>query len=101
VLDSSYRKALKLDTTEFATSFDLGKTNLLRKVQRSLLDDIDNRQIRAELYKLNVYREGGFFKAHKDTPRASNMIGSLVVALPAAHQGGALGMYCYFRVSHA
>lgn len=33
---------------------------------------------------------GSFFKAHKDTPRAGNMIGSLVVVYPTAHEGGAL-----------
>jgi hypothetical protein len=31
-----------------------------------------------------------FFKAHKDTPRAKNMIGSLVVVFPTPHEGGAL-----------
>jgi len=51
--------------------------------------------ILAQLYKLNVYREGGFFNAHKDTlipsahPRET-MFGSLVVTLPVAHTGGAL-----------
>lgn len=33
---------------------------------------------------------GQFFKAHKDTPRAQNMIASLVVVLPPVHEGGAL-----------
>jgi len=31
-----------------------------------------------------------FFKAHKDTPRAANMFGSLVIVFPTAHEGGAL-----------
>jgi hypothetical protein len=34
--------------------------------------------------------KGGFFKAHKDTPRATNMFGSLVLVFPCAHEGGAL-----------
>jgi hypothetical protein len=34
--------------------------------------------------------EGAFFKAHKDTPRAENMFGSLVVVFPTAHKGGTL-----------
>ncbi len=33
---------------------------------------------------------GQFFKAHKDTPRAENMIASLVVVLPTSHEGGKL-----------
>jgi hypothetical protein len=34
--------------------------------------------------------KGSFFKAHKDTPRAEDMFGSLVVVFPTAHAGGAL-----------
>src|ERR1700761_9424078 len=33
---------------------------------------------------------GSFFKAHKDTPRSDDMIGSLVIVFPTAHEGGAL-----------
>ena len=31
-----------------------------------------------------------FFKAHKDTPRGTDMFGSLVIVYPTAHQGGEL-----------
>lgn len=42
-------------------------------------------------YRLNVYGEGGFFKAHVDTPKdPARMIGSLVVCLPTKHTGGDL-----------
>jgi hypothetical protein len=34
--------------------------------------------------------KGGFFKAHKDTPRAANMFGSLVLVFPCPHEGGSL-----------
>lgn len=37
-----------------------------------------------------VSGEGDFFKAHKDTPRAENMMGSLVVVFPTVHKGGSL-----------
>ncbi|KAG5642982.1 hypothetical protein DXG03_001798 [Asterophora parasitica] len=51
----------------------------------------DDKVIRAELYKLNVYGKGSFFfKSHKDTPRGDAMFGSLVVVFPTAHEGGAL-----------
>ena len=36
--------------------------------------------------------EGAFFKAHQDTPRAADMFGSLVVVLPAPHEGGELAL---------
>jgi Rps23 Pro-64 3,4-dihydroxylase Tpa1-like proline 4-hydroxylase len=45
----------------------------------------------ADLYKLNVYSApNGKFKPHVDTPRSKDQIGSLVVSLPSAHQGGQL-----------
>ena len=49
-----------------------------------------NKNIRAELYKLNVYSTESFFKAHVDTPRSSDMFGSLVVYLPSQFKGGEL-----------
>ncbi|EEB97127.1 hypothetical protein MPER_03612 [Moniliophthora perniciosa FA553] len=92
VLDDTYRKALKLDTSQFATSFDLCNTDILQKIQRHLVDTdtILRRHVRAERYKLNVYEEGAFFKAHRDTPRAENMFASLVIVFPVKHQGGTL-----------
>ena len=42
-----------------------------------------------EPFKLNVYQTGGFFKAHVDTPRGGDMLGTLIVALPTA--GGFVG----------
>ena len=49
---------------------------------------IRQRGIRAELYKLNVYSgPSGMFKAHVDTPRSDDQVGSLVVALPVAFEG--------------
>ena len=48
------------------------------------------RGIQAELYKLNIYSSGGFFKTHVDTPRSEQMFGSLVVCLPTQFSGGEL-----------
>jgi hypothetical protein len=44
-----------------------------------------------EPYKLNIYREGDFFKPHVDAAvDPANMIGTLVVGLPVQHEGGEL-----------
>jgi hypothetical protein len=52
-----------------------------------------SRGIRAELYKLNVYSgPSGHFKPHVDTPRSGMQVGSLVVCLPVAFQGGPLAV---------
>ncbi|EEB89677.1 hypothetical protein MPER_12198, partial [Moniliophthora perniciosa FA553] len=76
----------------FAPPFDLASTGILQQVQKDLVDHDKalKRHVRAELYKLNVYDEGAFFKPHKDTPRAQNMFGSLVIIFPTQHKGEAL-----------
>ena len=48
------------------------------------------RHIDLKRNKLNIYRKGGFFKSHVDTPSHDNMIGTLVVCLPSPHKGGEL-----------
>ncbi|PCH40469.1 hypothetical protein WOLCODRAFT_162377 [Wolfiporia cocos MD-104 SS10] len=88
VLDESYRKAGKLDTSEFATGFDPQRLGLLDTIRTDLFEGNERRNITAELYKLNVYGKDSFFKAHKDTPRAEDMFDSLVIAFPTAHEGG-------------
>lgn len=44
----------------------------------------------AEPYKLLLYETGGHFLPHRDTEKLDSMFGSLIVALPSAHEGGAL-----------
>ncbi|KAH7890151.1 hypothetical protein F5I97DRAFT_1999997 [Phlebopus sp. FC_14] len=89
VYDESYRKALKLETTAFAAHFDAESAGLVDIIRQELLEgENDKREIMLELYKLNVYGKGSFFKPHKDTPRHERMFGSLVVVFPIAHEGG-------------
>ncbi|VDB89454.1 unnamed protein product [Peniophora sp. CBMAI 1063] len=73
VIDDDYRKMGVIDLPDFAIPFQPEGTALGHG-----------------LYKLNVYGEGGFFKAHKDTPRGNGMFGSLVLVYPTEHSGGAL-----------
>ncbi|KAH8110131.1 hypothetical protein DFH11DRAFT_1622290 [Phellopilus nigrolimitatus] len=88
VYDESIRKAGKLDADKFATKIDL--TGIRRARPSSMLYVSSTKSIRAELYKLNIYGKDGFFKSHQDTPRSTDMFGSLVIVLPAVHAGGAL-----------
>jgi hypothetical protein len=117
VLDPKYRKAGKMDLTQFATNFDLPKFGILENVEQILLPSIGAdresdfyfRKLRAELYKLNVRGCGvsniycvtdsfekvysgpfGMFRKHVDTPRSTSQIGSLVICLPSPFDGGNL-----------
>ncbi|KAF8636168.1 hypothetical protein AX17_003740 [Amanita inopinata Kibby_2008] len=67
---------------------NLGLTNIVR--DRLLRGLQAQKPTRAELYDMNVYGEGSFFKAHRDTPRNERMFGSLVIFYPTPHEGGAL-----------
>ncbi|GEM_PF-1367071 len=47
-------------------------------------------KIRSELYKLLIYKKGGFFLRHRDSEKKKGMFGTLVLGLPSRHEGGAL-----------
>ncbi|KAI9328158.1 hypothetical protein BDR26DRAFT_874445 [Obelidium mucronatum] len=67
VLDANYRKALKLDGSCLATTFDVYSTGVINKIKKALVLESKikpSSDIHAELHKLNVYGPEGFFKAH-------------------------------------
>ena len=87
VVDKNYRNSFKLDPDDFFTSFHVCSTPILHEIQ-SIVPTVVG--LKAELYKLNIYARGGFFKAHVDTPRSEKMFGSLVVCLPTQFTSGEL-----------
>ncbi|KAK4196281.1 putative 2og-fe oxygenase family protein [Triangularia verruculosa] len=91
VYDEEYRKALKLDPTQFSTNFCPYPVGIIDIISKILAPGVGKSTVRAELYKLNVYEgPSGHFKAHVDTPRSKSQFGSLVICLPAEHSGGEL-----------
>ncbi|KAI0365154.1 hypothetical protein BV20DRAFT_778360 [Pilatotrama ljubarskyi] len=91
VIDETYRKAGKMDLSNFVMRFDAERSRLVDVVRTGLLTgDKETRGVVAEPYKLNVYGKGAFFKPHVDTPHAANMFASLVVVFPTPHEGGEL-----------
>ena len=61
----------------FATTFSLANSTTLEDIRRFMM--LAAQAVRAELYKLHIYRLGDFFKPHVDTPRGAGQFGSLVV----------------------
>jgi hypothetical protein len=51
---------------------------------------LEGRKLTAHLYKLLVYEEGSFFLPHRDGEKLDGMVATLVIALPAVHEGGEL-----------
>jgi len=75
VYDEDYRKATKLDSTEFVTDFSPYEAGIIDIIAQLLLPSVstDKFGIRAELYKLNAYRApSGHFRPHVDTPRGED-----------------------------
>ncbi|RJE22355.1 hypothetical protein PHISCL_05297 [Aspergillus sclerotialis] len=95
-----YRKAGKLDPSQFATSFHPAHFGIIENIEQilrpSISTDIENclqfRKLSSELYKLNVCVLGTLraLREHVDTPRSENQIGSWVVCLPSPFKGGRL-----------
>ena len=55
-MDDTYRKAGKMDKKEFATQFDPFENGIIDKIRGALLPgEKGQKEIRAEMYKLNVY----------------------------------------------
>eukprot|EP00116_Pleurobrachia_bachei_P004055 sb/3464317/ len=102
--DTGVRDALQLPADKFEVMVNLSEneaslslgdalatSGVLGDVQKNLGIDSERFDLVAEQYSLNMYGKGGHFKKHKDTPRGSDMVGTLLVQLPGAYyEGGAL-----------
>ena len=89
--DRTVRDALQIKAEGGALSvlhFDPAAAGILDQIRRELLPPGSDAPT-AELYNLNIYRSGGHFVPHKDTPRGDDMLGTLVVCLPSQFSNGA------------
>lgn len=93
VKDLKVRKALHISADKIKSIRGIDMKAILDHVHLSLLPN--ERGIRAELLKLNIYRKGDFFVEHRDTPRDATSVGSLVVVLPTAHGGICYNLLLY------
>ncbi|RXW24088.1 hypothetical protein EST38_g1746 [Candolleomyces aberdarensis] len=91
VFDESYRKAWKMDNSQFAPQFDVIHSGVMDIIHEQLLHyEKGGVKLDPRLYKLNVYGPGSFFKPHVDTPRGNDLFATLVVVFPTVHSGGNL-----------
>ncbi|MFO0890253.1 MAG: hypothetical protein U0790_14070 [Isosphaeraceae bacterium] len=81
---------LKAEKGQFRVeNFEPEAAGILKKIRRELVPH-DPNPISAELDSVNVYTQGGHFAPHKDTPRGSDVFGTLVVCLPSRFGNGKL-----------
>jgi hypothetical protein len=89
-IDPKVRDGLAILASHGASLDGFEVTNEMLDEIRDALAPDDATPFTAELYALNLYRKGGHFVAHKDTPRSGDVVGTLVVCLPWLFEGGAL-----------
>lgn len=91
ILDTSVRKTWQIPPDNIQIGGKSWKTNF-----DAILDEIKTAlgcldvTVSAELYKLLIYDEGGFFLPHRDSEKSPGMFGTMIIALPSSHEGGQL-----------
>ncbi len=91
VVDTDVRRVWEMDPAQFELTNPKWEALIA-----SILDEVKQRlglgecKLSAHLYKLLLYEKGNFFLSHRDGERLDAMVATLIVALPSAHEGGAL-----------
>jgi len=85
-VDKKVRNAQRLE--------DRGKVRVGGFEPHTILDEVESalsptRKLEARLTDVIIYPEDGKFSRHKDTPGTQDLVGTLVVEIPHAHEGGA------------
>lgn len=91
ITDPSVRKSWEIEAYQMSfgnPEWDAFIQRLLKKVQDGL--GVEATTIEANLYKLLIYEEGGFFLPHKDSEKEPGMFGTMTIGLPCDHTGGEL-----------
>lgn len=91
LVDDTVRKCWELDHNQFSLGNPAWQTfvsSVLVHIHTKLGLSCRRDRVGAEMYKLLLYEEGAFFKAHQDSEKAPGMFGTLVISLPSYHDGG-------------
>ena len=91
MVDTDVRRVWELNPDRFritSPKWDDLATSIIEDVQQAL--GLEDRKLAAHLYKLLVYKKGSFFLPHRDGEKLERMVATLVIALPAEHEGGDL-----------
>ncbi len=91
VLDTSVRDSWQIDATDVrldGRAWPDSLAKIMDMVAAGL--GLPAERLGAELYKLLVYRPGGFFAEHRDTEKVPGMVATLSLSLPTPGAGGEL-----------
>ncbi|MBF0437073.1 MAG: 2OG-Fe(II) oxygenase [Magnetococcales bacterium] len=90
MIDTSVRKTWQIHADHVHIGGQRWQETLKTIVRRSAEGLGVGENIKAELYKLLIYEEGGFFLSHRDTEKVDGMFATLVVVMPSVYSGGEL-----------
>jgi hypothetical protein len=88
VIDESVRKTWELEASQIECRNPAWEAFAKTLADKAVTDIGVQVDAMAQPYKLLLYEEGAFFKAHRDTEKVPGMFGTLVVCLPSEHTGG-------------
>ena len=94
LIDENVRKAYEIDASQVTIDpnwLNSSLSNIRNECIIGLgLDNLSGSSIECHFYKLLLYETGGHFKKHQDTEKESGHFGTLLIHLPAEHEGGDL-----------
>lgn len=90
VRDDAVRKCWQINAKSLMLNSKAWKQFLKQTVEQIRRDLGIEAKVSALPYKLLIYEKGGHFLPHRDTEKLDAMFGTLIIALPSAHEGGTL-----------
>ncbi|KAL8713124.1 MAG: hypothetical protein Q9220_002645 [cf. Caloplaca sp. 1 TL-2023] len=93
VVDTSFRATQQFDPDSFQLrnpAWEQHVRGIGETLSQSLGVQDASSNVKAELYKLLLYKEGDMFRPHKDSEKAEGMFATMVICLPSLHEGGEL-----------
>ena len=91
ILDNTIRSTWEIDAPNILFNSNNWKNFIEQQIEKIKKDlGIENKSVKAILYKLLVYETGDFFLPHKDSEKEKGMFGTMIVTLPSKYKGGEL-----------
>ncbi|MCC5906740.1 MAG: 2OG-Fe(II) oxygenase [Balneolaceae bacterium] len=91
LLDTDVRNTWEIDAEKLHFDNPVWQDFLNDIIENVQIDlGIEDYSMKANLYKLLIYEEGGFFLKHKDSEKEKGMFGTLILSLPSKFSGGEL-----------
>ncbi len=90
LVDTKVRKTFEIDSSKVRLSDEWNSTIASATQQVAIQLGLPEEQLEAQLYKLLIYKTGGFFRPHRDSEKLDGMVASLIVVLPNNFRDGAL-----------